>query len=197
MKKKFSHEQLKYRFDWLLSHGPMAMIGLLFCLTLTIVCIIALIAFFVSDEGGFVYQIWTSFMHTLDAGTLAGNPTDNIAYIVLMTLATLCGMFITSLLIGIVASGVENKFNELRKGRSVVQESNHTVIIGFNDNTYSLLSELIEANANHKDSRIVVLGENDKQEMEELIAARIPNTKTTRIVCRSGVLHEAFSLKRP
>ena len=113
-----------------------------------------------------------------------------------MFIATLCGMFLTSILIGIVASGVESKLNELRKGTSVVQEENHTTVIGFNNNLFSILSELIEANANKKNECIVVLGEQTKEDMEEAISSHIPNAGHTRIICRSGNIHDTYSLKR-
>lgn len=121
---------------------------LLFVITVAIVTVIGLIASFVSDDGGILYQIWNSFMYTLDSGNLSGVPTDNFIYLVLMFLATLCGLFLTSILIGVIASGIENKLSNLRKGTSVVQEDGHTVIIGFNSNVYTIIKELIEANLN-------------------------------------------------
>lgn len=47
-----------------------------------------------------------------------------------MFLATLCWLFFTSELIGIVAICIEDKLKDLRKDSSVVQEDNHTVIEG-------------------------------------------------------------------
>lgn len=43
-------------------------------------------------------------------------------YLVFMGVATLCGLFITSILIGIITAGVEDKLGELRKGTSIVQK---------------------------------------------------------------------------
>ena len=196
MKKHPVREKIRYVFDYLLSKGPVAMIGLLLAVTMTIVGIIGIVANLCSEDGGVIYHIWNSFLHTLDPGTISGNDASNVPYLVMMTLATLCGLFLTSILIGIITSGVEDKLNDLRKGLSVVQEKNHVVIIGFNDNTFTLLQELVEANANHKNCCIVLLGEQDKEEMEETVAARMPDTKTTHIICRTGSLHEFYSLER-
>ena len=88
----------------------------------------------------------------------------------------------------------DSKLNDLRKGTSTVLEQGHTTIVGFDNNIYSILSELIEANANKKDACIVVLGELPKIEMEEAISAHFPDTHSTRIICRSGGLHEMHSL---
>lgn len=169
---------------------------LLFAITATIVVVIGVVAYFTSDDGGILYQIWASLMYTLDAGNLAGVPTDNVFYLLLMFLATLCGLFLTSVLVGIVATGVEGRLSDLRKGSSVVQEENHTVIVGFDKNIFSILRELIEANANKKKACIVVLGKMPKEKMEEAIAAQITDTKTTQIICRNGNLHESYAFER-
>jgi len=196
MKKRTLRERISYWFDRMMSKGPIAMSMLLFSITAMIVGAIGVVAYFVADKGGVIYQIWCSLMYTLDAGNLASVPTDNILYLILMFLATLCGLFLTSVLIGIVATGVEGKLSDLRKGTSIVQEENHTIIIGFDNNVYSILRELIEANSNKKNACVVVLGQQDKEEMEEAIASHIKDSETTRIICRSGSLHELYALER-
>ena len=196
MKKRSLREHIRYWFDCMMSKGTAAMSILLFAITVVIVGVIGIVAFFVSDDGSVLYQIWSSLMYTLDGGTLAGVPTDNILYLMLMFLATLCGLFLTSVLIGIIASGVESKLRDLRKGTSVVQEDLHTTVIGFDNNIFTILEELIEANSSKKRACIVVLGKESKEEMEDAIASHIPETRTTKIICRSGNLHEAYALER-
>ncbi len=196
MKKRTLRKRISYWFDCMMSKGPIAMSILLFAITVAIVGVIGIIAYFVSDDGGVFYQIWNSLMHTIDTGNLAAASVDNLAYLTLMTIATLSGMVITSILIGIISTGVEGKLNDLRKGISVVQEDNHTVVIGFNNEIYTILRELIEANANHKNACVVILGEQPKEEMEDAISLHILDTKTTKIICRSGTLHDAYSLER-
>ena len=196
MKRRSLRERFSYWIDCMMSKGPIAMCVLLFAVTFALVIVIGVIASFASDEGGIVSQIWLSLMQTLDAGNLSSVSTDNIVYLVLMFLATLCGLFLTSVLIGVIATGVEDKLGDLRKGTSVVQETGHTIIVGFDNNVYSILQELIEANSNKKNACIVVLGKQPKEKMEEAISSHIPNTVTTRIICRSGNLHEAYILER-
>ena len=196
MKKRTLRERISYWIDCMMSKGPIAMSVLLFAVTFAIVIVIGVMASFASDEGGILYQVWFSLMQTLDAGNLSGVATDNIAYLALMFLATLCGLFLTSVLIGVIATGVEDKLSNLRKGTSVVQEDGHTIIIGFDNNIYAIIQELIEANSNKKNACIVVLGEQPKEEMEDAISSHIQNTATTRIICRSGNMHETYALER-
>ena len=196
MKKGKLRALISYWIDFFMSKGPLTIIILLFVMMMTAVCIIGLAAYLVRGDTHLGYEIWMSLMNTLDAGNLAGTDTGNIPYVVMMSIATLCGLFVTSTLIGVIASGVEAKINDLKKGTSVVQESGHTTIIGFDDNVFSLLAELVEANSNQKSACIVVLGRQPKEEMEDAILSRLPNTGTTRIICRSGGLHEMYSLQR-
>jgi len=104
-----------------------------------------------------------------------------------MFAVTLGGIFIVSSLIGVLTSGIEEKLSELRKGRSVVAEKGHTVILGWSPQVFSIISELVIANeSRRKGARIAILAEKDKVEMDDEIEARVPDMRNTRVVCRSG-----------
>lgn len=189
-------ERLQYEFDNIMSKGTVALIGLLLGITVIVVGIAGLAAVLSGKDGSYPSMVWVSLMHTLDPGTLAGNETDNLFYIGVLSFMTLYGILVTSVLIGIITTGFEDKLKKLRKGTSRVLEEGHTVILGFNDNIYTLLNELIEANSNHKNGCIVVAGVQEKEYMEEEIAAHIRDFKTTRVICRSGPLAQAHILDR-
>ena len=196
MKKRTFREKWQYWFDNIMSKGTIALIGLLFIITLIIVAIAGTITLLVGAEGNLLIQFWDSAMHVLDPGTITADTLDNIPYIVVMFVTTICGLMVTSVLVGIITTGFEQKLKELRKGKSTVLEERHTVILGFNDNVYTLLNELIEANSNHKNQCVVVVGTQEKEDMEEAIHARISDFKTTHVICRSGSLSEAHILER-
>lgn len=196
MKKGSLKQRIQYHFDNIMSKGTIALIGLLCSATLALVCIAGLICLFLGVDGGIGETIWLSFMHALDPGTITTDTLENLPYVALQTIVTICGIFISSILIGIISSGLERKLSSLRKGTSVVLEDGHTIILGFNDNIYTLINELIGANENQKDGCIVVVGEEEKEVMEDAIAARFPDTKTTRIICRSGSPCEPHILER-
>jgi voltage-gated potassium channel Kch len=103
-----------------------------------------------------------------------------------MLFVTIGGIFIVSILIGTITSGLEARLAELRKGRSRVIERQFTLILGWSSKVYSIIGELLIANENQRDPCIVILGERDKIEMEDDIRAKFPDTKNTRIICRSG-----------
>lgn len=184
-------EKVRYRFDNFMARGTIALIGGLGLLSIVL---ISLIAAFLAISGvrsagsdtplNFWEAAWQSLMRTLDAGTMGGDEGWGFRFI--MFFVTLGGVFIISTLIGVLTSGIENKMDELRKGRSRVLETRHTVILGWTSQIFTVLSELIIANQNQKDACIVILGDKDKVEMEDEIRAMIPETGRTRIVCRTG-----------
>jgi len=188
MKKKNFSDKLRYSFDNLMSKGTLSLILLLAVITAVIVIIAGIFTSLLNGgEHGNVFEAtWLSLMHAIDAGTLAGDDTGNIIFIILMSIVTLCGLFITSMLIGVIGAGLEEKMESLRKGHSIVLEKNHVVILGFNENAINIIRELITANENQKKGVIVVMDNKDKTEMEDLIGQRIPQIKNTHIICRSG-----------
>ena len=141
MKKGNFKERFNYKFDSIMSKGTISLVVMLFLITAVVVIVAGVIAFVIDGvSGASVFKtIWVSLMHAIDAGTLAGDD-GNVGYIILMSIVTVCGIFITSILIGIINTGLEAKMAALRKGTSKVLEKDHVVIIGFNDNIYSLLT---------------------------------------------------------
>ncbi|KFN42824.1 CASTOR/POLLUX-related putative ion channel [Arenimonas oryziterrae] len=186
-------DRLRYRFENTLSKGPIAIIGWLALISAAIVIVAAvtLTALGVgtdpSDPASHLDIIeggWQSLMRTLDAGNLAGD--EGWPLRIPMLLVTVGGIFIVSMLIGTITSGLESRLEEMRKGRSRVIEKNHTLILGWSSKVFSIIGELIIANENQKNPRIVILADRDKVEMEDDIRAKFPDTKNTRVICRSG-----------
>lgn len=189
-------DKVRYQFDNLMSKGTIALVAMLFLITAIVVVVSGALGAVANKELTTGNSIWLSLMHAIDAGTLAGDDTTHLWFVVLMSIVTICGIFVTSILIGIISTGFENKLSDLRKGTSKVIETGHTVVIGFNDSIYTILSELIEAGENQKRPCIVVLGEEEKEVMEESIKGRIMDFKTTRVICKSGKLTESYLLER-
>lgn len=180
-------DKIKYWFDNLMSRGMVSLMGLLAAITAIVIAIAGVVVAFLPDaEGaGVLASMWMSLMHAIDAGTIAGD-SGSFLFMLVMSVVTLCGLFITSMLIGVIGAGLEDKMNALRKGRSQVLEHNHVIILGFNENALNILRELVVANENHRNSVVVVMDNQDKSEMEDTIAQRLKDTKTTRIICRTG-----------
>ncbi|NLA25465.1 MAG: potassium transporter TrkA [Bacteroidales bacterium] len=189
MKTSFK-ERISYRFDNFMTKGTGALVSGLFWVTMIIVIIVALVVtvFTITEPEGeqlsFIEAFWQSLLRTLDPGTMAED--EGWPFRINMFIVTIAGIFILSILIGVLSSGLEAKLEQLRKGRSKVIEKKHTVILGWSPKIFTILDEIIEANSNYKNGRIVVLGDRDKVEMEDEIKDNIKDFKTTKVICRSG-----------
>ncbi len=180
-------DRLRYAVDEFFARGTIALILGLFAVSVLIIMIIAIaVAATGANEGRpFLELVWMGLLRTLDPGTMGadeGSPT----FLGAMLAVTLGGIFIISALIGIINTGFQDRLAELRKGRSRVIESDHTVILGWNQQVFTILSELVTANANQRGRSVVVLADRGKLEMDDEIRTRIPNHRGTKIVCRSG-----------
>ncbi len=192
MTKASFSEKLRYSFDNTLSKGPIAIISWLALVTFLLVILAGVILFFtglsadpeLGEPLGLLEGIWQSLMRVLDAGTVTGD--EGWAFRLFMLFITIAGLFIFSSLIGSISSGIDESISNLRKGKSRVIESNHTLILGYNSMIYAVISELCLANESHKKAVIVVLADKDKVEMEDEIRAKIQDNKTSKIIVRSG-----------
>ncbi len=184
--------QLRYRFDNLMSRGVLAQILLLAIITalLVLVTAVAVFAFGVVPEDGdtsetFGVVLWKSLMHSMDAGTLGGDSTSSWTFLGIMFFVTLGGIFVLSALIGVLNNGFGQLLDGLRRGRSVVIEKNHTVILGWTPKIETLLSELVEANKNVRNACVVVLAQRDKVDMDA-DADESTGKARLRVVTRNG-----------
>ena len=103
-----------------------------------------------------------------------------------MLITTFGGLVFLAGLIGIVSGAFDSKVEELRKGRSRVIESDHTLILGWNSRVFSLVKEISLANLSRKKASIVILAAGDKVEMEDAIKEQVGRIGKTRVIVRSG-----------
>lgn len=184
--------RFRYWFDNLISRRPSMIIAWLGAFTIFLVLIAALVVTIARLHGmdggeeplGFLESFWQNLLRILDPGTFSGDTTWPLRLITLFV--TIVGILIAGSLIGLIANMLDQKIDDLRKGRSDVLEEEHTLILGWSARVPSIVSELIIANESEKRAAVVILAEHDKTEMEDTLRELIPDTKSTRIVCRNG-----------
>lgn len=183
-------DHLRYRTDEVLSRGTLGVILWLAALTFGFILITALVLtglnrrFNGETESGLIEAAWQSLLRVIDPGTMSGDRGWAVRLIALVV--TIAGIFLASALIGIIATGLDQKIEQLRKGRSFVVETGHTAILGWSPRLHTLVSELTIANENHRGLAIVVLADRDKTEMEDDIRSRVPDLRGSKLVCRTG-----------
>jgi len=189
LKKPGFKQRFQYWFDNYMSHGSSAMLTGLFILSALIILIVAAVVKLTNtapNGESFLQVAWMGLLRTLDSGTMGGD-SGSPFFLLMMLVVTFGGIFVVSALIGIINNGIEDKMDELRKGRSAVIESDHTVILGWTPQIFTIISELVLANESRKSGAVmVVLADHDKVEMEDAISDRIEDTKNTRVICRTG-----------
>jgi ion channel POLLUX/CASTOR len=192
MRKITLTDRLRYWFDNTISRGTVALLGWLFAVIVALVLTSSLLVY-VSGiapkvEGrrpGFLEMLWISLMRTIDPGNVGGDK-GSWPFLLSMLAVTAGGILVFSTLIGVIFTGIENKLDQLRKGRSFVVEHEHTIIFGWSPEIFSIITELVGANESRARGCIAILAEKDKVEMEDEIRERVGKTKNTRVVCRTG-----------
>ena len=185
--------RLRYRFDNTMAAGTPALIGWLLAATVVLVVvfsIVVLVGDFApesedGDRPGPVRQLFNSLLHAMDPGTVAGDD-GKWPFLVLMLLLTIAGLLIVSALIGVLATGLDRKIEDLRKGRSVVLERDHTLVLGWSETIFTVLHELAIANENERNPSVVILADRDRVEMEDAIRAKLDDLRNTDVICRTG-----------
>ncbi len=188
-------ERLRYAFDNLLSRGSIALLGWL----IIIGAIVVLTVSFITWETGyasqptFADQIWTFLVTTL----ISWDPTEGLPWPtrISMLILILFNLFTVSIIIGVIVAGIEGKLYQLRRGRSLVLESDHIVILGWSSQVFPILSELLLIDDDRVPLTVVILGDKDKVEMEEEVRTRIKKNRRIRVICRQGIATDLIDLK--
>ena len=148
MKTPTFRQRFQYWFDNYMSRGtPALILGLFLISALIIFVVAALVKVTGTAPNGenFMEVAWLGLLRTLDSGTMGGD-TGSPFFLLMMLVVTFGGVFVVSALIGILNNGLEDKLDELRKGRSLILENDHTLILGWNPQIFNIISELVIAN---------------------------------------------------
>src|SRR5262249_10312915 len=128
-----------------MARGAPAQVALLLCMTAVLVVVVATALQLIglapvvdNVPESHRHLVWRSLMHTLDPGNVGGDQ-GTWTYLFMMLGATMGGIFVVSAFIGIINTSLEERLAGLRKGRSLVAEGGHTVILGFTPKIHTLL----------------------------------------------------------
>src|SRR5262245_46963622 len=183
--------RLRYWFDNTMSRGIVSLIGWLAAISVALIVVTAIALRFTdpnasSQRGhGIFTELWDTFVTTFALAV----PTDTtLAPIVIALWFVLAvgGIFIVSALVGLLTNAFQQKVEQLRKGRSPIVESDHTVILGWSDQIYTVVSELVEANESRRRATVAILAEQDKVDMDEWLRHRLGKTGRTQVITRNG-----------
>jgi voltage-gated potassium channel Kch len=198
-------KQMRYRIDNLLSRGPWVVLAWLGLAMVGVILVVALIMAVTGLAPGqeapytFGEAVWLGLIRTLGGGSIGGRETS-WTFRFLMLAITFASLFAYSTVIGALTNGMRLNLEELRKGHSQVMESGHIVVLGWSEQIFTVLRELVQANSGEEQDRkkrdcIVVMGEHEKVAMEDDIRHKIGKTGGVRIVFRHGNPMEMADLR--
>lgn len=180
-------ERMRYRFDNTLARSTGRLVGWLAVTCLGIVVPASALLVWTDPSSprslsSRLTAVWRVSAETLRLGAVTGAPLRML----LSVLLGLMALLYVSTLIGVITTGLTDRLTELRRGRSTVVETGHSVVLGWSEQVFTVVGELVAARADQRWSAVVVLADRDKTEMEEALAAVLGPTGTTRLICRSG-----------
>jgi K+/H+ antiporter YhaU regulatory subunit KhtT len=89
------------------------------------------------------------------------------------------------------------RFQEnMRRGKSPITNSGHTLILGWSDRIFSIISELDVANANQKGSVIAIFSSLGAVDMDDTLKSRLGEIKHTKLITRHGDPTNIYDLRR-
>jgi len=198
---KYIGSYIKYKFDSLFAHGLVFIIPLLITITTLIVLIFSVIYYYTENIDNYPDALWGTFTRVLDPCAAAED--EGLKNRIISGIVIICGLVIIAILIGTIATFMDEKLDDLKKGHTTVIEKNHTskiysliiktfllflclVILGWSPKIFDIINELIIANENQRSPAIVILTSKDRTELQYMIKNKINDSKNTRIICRNG-----------
>jgi len=194
--------RIRYRIDNFMSKGSSSIflaLLVLFLFGFLVMVFFRVIAnYLVPDEtlSGWMEIPWRVYVAVMEGSAAETDGDSNWAAKMTSIIGVMIGLILFSSMVAFITSVFEAKLAELQRGRSIVLEKDHTLILGFGDRIIEIIRELIEANESEPDASIVILAEDDKEYMDNIIRDNISDFVTTRIITRSGVVTNIKNLKK-
>jgi ion channel POLLUX/CASTOR len=186
-----SGNRIRYFVNNLLSRNPFLQILVLFAISALVIAIGMILVEDLTPD-----TFWWSFTRLLDQGTFI-NDNYNPQIAAVGVLVTIGGILVLSLLIGIISSKITEQLDVLKRGKSTVLEKDHYIVCGDGDRLYEVTRELIKAQENSRQGKIVLFSSNSREELEEVLIQRIGRKQSRKVICRSGNTTDVDSLQLP
>eukprot|EP00607_Mallomonas_marina_P004123 CAMPEP_0182425190 /NCGR_PEP_ID=MMETSP1167-20130531/11536_1 /TAXON_ID=2988 /ORGANISM="Mallomonas Sp, Strain CCMP3275" /LENGTH=758 /DNA_ID=CAMNT_0024605639 /DNA_START=649 /DNA_END=2925 /DNA_ORIENTATION=+ len=139
-------------------------------------------------------SMWIAWTFIADPGTHSEH-TGILKRLISLGL-TLGGMCIFAVIIGTISDSISTSVDNLRKGKSRVIESNHTLILGQGDKLIPTIRQISLANASCGGGIIVVMTTTPKEELEITIREANLEMHGTEVIVRTGVPHIESDLRK-
>lgn len=192
-------QKLRYNFDNSLSK-PGAFVGYVFIAIIILAFIMTAVQGAIAtvtalneplDPATYFFVFWDAFTKILGIGSTAAWGTQ-----IINTFYWAIGIAISGAVIGFISAQIIRAVAKLQEGKSAVIESGHTLILGWSNRVFPILSELAIANENVRKPRVVIFASATRALMDSEIRSRVPNLGKLKVITRTGDPTNPEDLKR-
>ena len=192
--------KLRYSFDNSIAKSGMFVTWMfifmvIFSILLVLIRSVLYVTPFITNPGTpvtFNFEtFWGSFATLFGKG---GEPTW--AERIMGFLTWMCTIALTGSVTGFIVGAITRTFDRLRKGKSAIIDSGHTLILGWSNRIYPILKELAVANQNVSKAKVVIFSEQTRDFMEDEIEARATELGKLKVITRTGDVTNPEDLKR-
>lgn len=182
--------RLRYRANLLWDRGSwpvlvaVGWLTLLVVLASTAILVVTNSTFTTEHSRALAERFWQSLLRVIDPGTVASDVGWGPRLLSLMV--TFSGILLFGTLIGTISATMQTRLATLRRGRAIVLESDHLVILGWSPWIDVLIQDLALAGDQRRPSSIVVLADEDKAMMDDALHAVTGGRRGPRLICRHG-----------
>lgn len=180
-------DRARYWFDSTLARGASALVGWMALSCLAVVVPASAVVVWTDPAAPApladrLVEVWHLTGETLRLGGATGTPLR----VTMSVLLALVALLYVSTLVGLITTVLTERLTDLRRGRSTVLEQGHAVVLGWSEQIFTVVSELVAANANQRRAAVAVLADRDKTAMEDALSTKVGPVGRTRLICRSG-----------
>ena len=193
MEKHKLPEKIRYWFDSNFERGMKRRVLMLLGATVVLIILTTGLSFLLGGEDSGLDAFWNKMVTVINAWMPESGDGEEFPSIIATAIAAIGGLLITSILIGIISTGLEEKIDEIRNGNSRVIEKDHIVILGFTPGEYKMIGQVILA-CEQKGKHIIVASDMERDEMDRLFAENLEIPKNVRIITRNADITDPKSV---
>ena len=188
-KKVSIFSRARYHFHNLLVRGTFARI-IAFTIVTALICIGFgfLFSLVPSPDGDLLTSVWKATLCALDGGTIAGMEVNPWQTAVLFII-TLFGIVFTSVLVGIITTGIEERLEDFaHEGSKVLERRPHVLVLGYSAMTSEILRSLARHNeqGRHVEPIVVLEEERDIVDVGKELDFDLGGFSKTKTIYRQG-----------
>lgn len=181
--------KLRYRFDNSITKGQGAFVMWLAILGLAVSFVISIVRVILEprDKGSVASAFKDLYWGTSNTVIFDGKiPSGVFTSKIVSILIWVASVSVAATIIAFITNKLRERVDQLRKGKSPIIESGHTLILGWSNRAFPIIQQLVVANENKRGSVVAIFADVDREVIEDQIAARVPDLGKTRVVIRNG-----------